>query len=61
MVNQRDQIVWKHMDGSLTLIRDDISDEDLLRVFEEAFKTMKGQFPSINSRETIEDILNFYE
>jgi hypothetical protein len=54
-------ILWVHKNGTSTLVDEDICDEDLLRVMEEALKTCKGQYPSVNSEDTIDEILDFID
>lgn len=58
-MNQK--IEWQHIDGSKTTIDQYTAEEDLLRVLYEALKSLRGQFPSINSMETLEDILDLVD
>lgn len=54
-------IVWRHTDGSSTTVDETTTDGQLLRVLREALRSIRGQYPSINSVETIEEILDFVD
>lgn len=51
-------ITWKHVDGRETIIDAFSTAEDLLKVCKEALRSLKGQAPSINSSETIDELLD---
>lgn len=59
-MNQK-TIHWHHADGSVTSIDAYVSEHNLLRVLQEALRSLRGRFPSINSKETIDDILDFLD
>ena len=52
-------ITWKRRDGSTITVDRNINDDLLRRILEEAIKTMKGQYPSINSKDTIYQLSAF--
>lgn len=54
-------ILWRHIDGSETVIDQNSTDWQLLRVLQEALRSIRGQYPSINSMETIDEILDYID
>jgi len=62
-------ITWKHIDGSTTVFPalqpiDDMPKDSLrqiLRCLTEARRMLQGRFPSINSRESIDDMIDYMD
>lgn len=52
-----DYIIWKFTDGTSIVIDRGSSYEDKVKVMSFAIKTLKGHYPSINSFETIDRLL----
>ena len=53
------QIEWKFIDGSSIILTQESSLDDFLKVNKCALRAQLGQYPSINSEDTIDDILDF--
>ena len=54
-------IEWHHIDGSTTVVDDNTTDGQLLRVLQEALRSLRGEYPSINSPTVIDEILDEME
>jgi hypothetical protein len=52
-------IEWKFIDGSTITLTKKSSEEDVMRVAKCALMTQDGKYPSINSIDFIDDVIDF--
>ena len=54
-------ITWRHADGTSTDVDENTPETRLLRVLSEALRTVRGQFPSLNTHDTIDELLDLVD